>query len=102
MFVYATSTPLTSVFHMLLNGAGVFLVIEFRDQWPEIPIAMGYIRILGWKSFFCVWKGAFNNSSLLLLRFPPGMADGIRHVLGKYKDDTDCPYQCRQRFIPPG
>jgi len=82
--VYATSTPLTiGVPAMLLKWCRrIPFVFEVRDQWPEIPIAMGYIRNpLLKKLLLCLERRIYISSSAVVA-LSPGMADGIRQVLG--------------------
>lgn len=44
--VFATSTPLTVAVPAMIAAAWrrVPMVFEVRDVWPEVPIAMGYLR----------------------------------------------------------
>lgn len=44
--VYATSTPLTVAVPALAGDlvGGLPYVFEVRDMWPDVPIAMGYLR----------------------------------------------------------
>lgn len=82
--VYATSTPLTiGIPAMLLKWCRrIPFVFEVRDQWPEIPIAMGYIRNpLLKKLLLCLERRIYISSSAVVA-LSPGMADGIRQVLG--------------------
>jgi len=44
--IFATSTPLTIGIPALIGRAvlGIPLIFEVRDLWPDVPIAMGYIK----------------------------------------------------------
>jgi len=44
--VFATSTPLTIALPAIFAkaGKGIPMVFEVRDLWPDVPIAMGYLR----------------------------------------------------------
>jgi glycosyltransferase involved in cell wall biosynthesis len=81
--IYVTSTPLTvgvpaMVLKWLKRKPFVF---EVRDQWPEIPVALGIIKnkllikILLWLERF-IYK---QSSGIVALS--PGMADGVKESL---------------------
>lgn len=82
--IYATSTPLTiGIPAMLLKWLKrVPFIFEVRDQWPEVPIEMGFIKnpILK-KLLLCLEKRIY-AASVAIVALSPGMADGIRKVIG--------------------
>jgi glycosyltransferase involved in cell wall biosynthesis len=77
--VFATSTPLT----IALPGAWaawrrrVPMVLEVRDLWPEVPIAMGALKypfsriVATWLEHF-----AYRNADRIVA-LSPGMAEGV-------------------------
>ncbi len=91
--VYATSTPLTvGIPAIILKRLKLVpFVFEVRDQWPEIPIGLGIIknkvivRLLLWLE-----RTIYKQSSAIVA-LSPGMADGIRSVLGAEKPITVIP-----------
>jgi glycosyltransferase involved in cell wall biosynthesis len=81
--VYATSTPLTVgipalIFKLLRKKPYIF---EVRDQWPQIPIAMGAIRNkLLIKILLCLEKIIYRNAEAIIT-LSSGMAKGVKEVL---------------------
>lgn len=77
--VFATSTPLTIVIPGIVGKIWnrIPLVVEIRDLWPELPIAIGAIRnpILIWATRL-LEKTAYSMSSHVIA-LSPGMRDGI-------------------------
>lgn len=80
--VIATSTPLT----VAIPGAWsavrnkVPFVLEVRDLWPTVPIAMGVLR--SWparKAALILERWAYRRASRLIA-LSPDMADGVRLV----------------------
>jgi glycosyltransferase involved in cell wall biosynthesis len=78
--VFATSTPLT----VAISGGyaawrrGVPMVLEVRDVWPEVPIAVGALRspVTRWVARRLeAW--AYRRSAQVIA-LSPGMADSIR------------------------
>ncbi|WP_323752002.1 glycosyltransferase family 4 protein [Marinobacter sp.] len=77
--VFASSTPLT----IALPGVRasrkrkVPLVFEVRDLWPEVPIAMGALRLPG-SAFLAkrLEKWAYENSERIVA-LSPGMREGV-------------------------
>jgi len=77
--VFASSTPLTiglpAVFASKRMKAP--LIFEVRDLWPDIPIAMGFL-----KNPFVIWMAKwleiwiYKNSSRIIA-LSPGMAEGV-------------------------
>jgi glycosyltransferase involved in cell wall biosynthesis len=86
--IYATSTPLTiGIPAMLLKwGKRVPFVFEVRDQWPEVPIEMGYIKNPLLKQLLLWLEKVIYNSAAAIVALSPGMADGVRNVLQKDKN----------------
>lgn len=78
--VFATSTPLTIIIPAVVSARSnrnVPLVFEVRDLWPEMPIAMGAIKL---KPTIAIarWleKWAYKNSSAVVA-LSPMMKDGV-------------------------
>jgi len=96
--VYATSTPLTVGIPALCAKwlRRKKFVFEVRDQWPQIPIEMGIIKNrLLIKLLLWLEKIIYKNAAAIVA-LSPGMADGIRRVLGKSceKQITIIPNSC--------
>lgn len=81
--IYATSTPLTiGIPAMLLKWfKRVPFVFEIRDQWPEIPIEMGYIKNAVAKKMLLWLEKRIYKSSAAVVGLSPGMSQGVRDVL---------------------
>ncbi len=77
--VFATSTPLT----IALPGAlaswrlGVPMVFEVRDLWPDVPIAMGYLRHPVTKALARGLERFAYRRSAQVVALSEGMADGV-------------------------
>lgn len=82
--VYATSTPLTiGIPAMLLKWIKRKpFFFEVRDQWPEIPIEMGFIRNPLLKWFLIKLERRIYLSSCGVVALSPGMAEGVKESLG--------------------
>ena len=82
--IYATSTPLTiGIPAMWLKvWKRIPFIFEVRDQWPAIPIEMGYIKNPLLKKFL-LWieKRIYVKSSGIVV-LSPGMAEGVINRLG--------------------
>ncbi|HWG98675.1 MAG TPA: glycosyltransferase family 4 protein, partial [Pilimelia sp.] len=78
--VLATSTPLT----VALPGAfaarrrGVPMVLEVRDLWPEVPIALGALRSRPARWAARWLEGWAYRRSAHVVALSPGMAEGVR------------------------
>jgi len=85
--VYATSTPLTiGIPAMLLK---LFkrkpYVFEVRDQWPQIPIELGYIKNkLLIRALLWLEKRIYKSASAVV-GLSPGMSAGVKEVIGEDK-----------------
>lgn len=85
--IYATSTPLTvGISAMVLKWLKrAPFVFEVRDQWPEIPIELGLIK----NSFLIkilLWlEKRIYKSASAIVALSPGMAKGVREVIGENK-----------------
>ncbi|MCD4832127.1 MAG: glycosyltransferase family 4 protein [Anaerohalosphaeraceae bacterium] len=81
--VYATSTPLTVGVPCLFGKwfKRIPFVFEVRDQWPEIPIALGYIKNGFLKKTLLFLERRIYLSSSAIIALSPGMAEGIDEVL---------------------
>ena len=77
--IYATSTPLTVAIPALVAsvGHGAPYVFEVRDQWPDVPIAMGYLRnpALRWSAVYLESLAYRNATHIVALA--PGMKEDI-------------------------
>ena len=77
--IYATSTPLTVAIPALVASAGYGTpyVFEVRDQWPDVPIAMGYLKnpALRW-SAVSLEALAYRNAKHIVA-LAPGMKEDI-------------------------
>ncbi len=85
--IFATSTPLTiGIPAMLLKWfKRKPFVFEVRDQWPQVPIEMGIIRNLLLKKLLLWMEKRIYKSAMAIVALSPGMAKGIRRVLGKVR-----------------
>lgn len=78
--VFATSTPLT----VAIPGAyaarrrGVPMVLEVRDVWPEVPIAVGALRSPATRWVAGRLEAWAYRRSAHVIALSPGMADSIR------------------------
>lgn len=85
--VLATSTPLTIALPAVFAKwrKKIPLVLEIRDLWPEVPIALGIIKspILIFAAKL-LERFAYANSDHIVA-LSPDMADGIRAVCGGQK-----------------
>jgi glycosyltransferase involved in cell wall biosynthesis len=101
--IYATSTPLTVgipaiVLKWLKRTPFVF---EVRDQWPEVPIELGIIKNKMFVKLLLWLEKAIYEQSSAVVALSPGMADGIRRVIGRQKSITVIPNCCdTDRFKP--
>lgn len=77
--VFATSTPLTVVIPGALASwvRRVPWILEIRDLWPEVPIALGALRnpLAQWLAR-CLERFGYRTASHLIA-LSPGMKDGI-------------------------
>jgi glycosyltransferase involved in cell wall biosynthesis len=94
--IYATSTPLTvGVTAIILKWLkNVPYVFEVRDQWPEIPIELGIIKIRIVKKFLLLLEKRIYKRSSAIVALSPGMADGIKKVLNVEKQVEVVPNSC--------
>lgn len=101
--IYATSTPLTVGIPALVTKwlRRIPFVFEVRDQWPEIPIEMGIIRNkLLIKILLWLEKTIYKNSSAIVA-LSPGMAEGVKKVIGSEKSITVIPNSCDIALFNP-
>lgn len=91
--IYATSTPLTvGVPAMVLKFLRrVPFVFEVRDQWPEIPIELGIIKNPLLKGLLLWLEKRIYLSSSAVVALSPGMADGVRKIIGTKRPITVVP-----------
>ncbi len=91
--IYATSTPLTvGVPAMVLKFLRrVPFVFEVRDQWPEIPIELGIIKNPLIKGFLLWLEKRIYLSSSAVVALSPGMAEGVRKIVGTNRPITVVP-----------
>lgn len=103
--IYATSTPLTiGIPAMGLKGfKRVPFIFEVRDQWPQIPIEMGYIRNPFLKVFLLWVERRIYKNSAAIVALSPGMADGVKNVLGRIsKEVIIAPNSSDTQLFHPG
>lgn len=77
--IYATSTPLTVAVPAMYAAwrRHVPWVLEVRDLWPELPIAVGAIRNpLVVRAAFALARRAY-RSAAAVVALSPGMKDGV-------------------------
>jgi glycosyltransferase involved in cell wall biosynthesis len=76
--VFATSTPLTIALPAayVARRKRIPMVLEVRDLWPELPIAIGALRnpISKWAAH-CLERFAYRNAARIVA-LSPGMAQG--------------------------
>lgn len=77
--VFATSTPLTIVLPALVAifGRRTPFVMEVRDLWPSVPIAMGYLRNPVVRSLAKWLERVAYRRAAKIIALSPGMADGV-------------------------
>jgi glycosyltransferase involved in cell wall biosynthesis len=78
-FIFASSTPLTislpGIFAARLKGIPFYF--EVRDLWPELPIAMGYLKNPFLRYFALKLEKFSYTSSKKIIALSEGMKDGI-------------------------
>lgn len=101
--IYATSTPLTiGIPAMKLKWLKrVPFVFEVRDQWPEIPIKLGVIRNKIMIRMLLWLEKLIYKQSSAIAALSPGMAEGIRKVIGDKKQILVVPNSCDTDFFKP-
>ncbi len=94
--IFATSTPLTIAIPGILASrwAGVPLVFEVRDLWPDVPIAMGVLR-----NSVAIWMARALERltyklSARVVALAPGMKDAIAARGTKAEHITVIPNGC--------
>lgn len=78
--VYATSTPLTIAVPAIVGReiVGSPYVLEVRDLWPDVPIALGFLpRESERRAAYLLESQAYKRSSAVIA-ISPGMAEDIR------------------------
>ncbi|HXV77652.1 MAG TPA: glycosyltransferase family 4 protein [Candidatus Polarisedimenticolaceae bacterium] len=77
--IFATSTPLTialpAAYAKLRKR--VPLIMEIRDLWPEVPIAMGVLRSRSSRALARALERFAYACSARVVALSPGMADGV-------------------------
>jgi len=78
--VFATSTPLTVAVPGVYAARrrGVPMVLEVRDVWPEVPIAVGALRSPATRWVARRLEAWAYRRSAHVIALSPGMADSIR------------------------
>lgn len=81
--VYASSTPLTVGVPALLTKRfrRIPFVFEVRDQWPEVPIQMGFIRNRSLVKFLLWLEKTIYKNALGVVALSPGMANGVKAIV---------------------
>ncbi len=101
--IYATSTPLTvGIPAMIIKWLKrVPFVFEVRDQWPEIPIELGVIKSrLMIRMLLWLEKTIYKQGSAIVA-LSPGMAEGIKNVIGNKKHIEIVPNSCDTDVFNP-
>jgi glycosyltransferase involved in cell wall biosynthesis len=82
--IFASSTPLTVGLPPLLlkRIKALPFVFEVRDQWPAVPIAMGYITNRLVQALLRSFERRIYLQSSGIIALSPGMAEGIRSAIG--------------------
>lgn len=77
--VFATSTPLTIVLPALVAtfGRRTPFIMEVRDLWPSVPIAMGYLRNPVVRSLAKWLERVAYRRAAKIIALSPDMADGV-------------------------
>lgn len=77
--VFATSTPLTIAIPAILASLGrkTPFVMEVRDLWPAVPIAMGYLRNPLARAAARLLESVAYRQSQHIVALSVGMAEGI-------------------------
>jgi glycosyltransferase involved in cell wall biosynthesis len=78
--VFATSTPLTIAIPAVYSAKRrrVPMVLEVRDVWPEVPIALGALRSPATRRAATALERWAYRHSKHVIALSPGMADSIR------------------------
>jgi glycosyltransferase involved in cell wall biosynthesis len=77
--VFATSTPLTIALPAIYVSRlrRIPMVLEVRDLWPEIPIAIGALHNPVSKALARALEWLAYHASVYIIALSPGMAEGI-------------------------
>ncbi|MBQ1024152.1 glycosyltransferase family 4 protein [Micromonospora sp. C95] len=77
--VFATSTPLTIAIPGIYSARRrrVPMVLEIRDVWPEVPIALNVLRSPVTRGAAGMLEGWAYRSAERIIALSPGMADSI-------------------------
>jgi glycosyltransferase involved in cell wall biosynthesis len=100
---YATSTPLTmGIPAMVLKRLKrVPFIFEVRDQWPEIPIELGIIKNKIVIKLLLILEKSIYKSAVSIVALSPGMAEGIRKIVGEQKPIVIVPNSCDTELFHP-
>ncbi len=101
--IYATSTPLTVGIPAIITKwlKRIPFVFEVRDQWPEISIELGIIknRLL---SLLLLWlEKTIYKQSRAIVALSPGMAEGIKKIIGSKNTIEVVPNCCDTEVFRP-
>jgi glycosyltransferase involved in cell wall biosynthesis len=82
--VFASSTPLTVTIPALLGRwvRGRPYVLEIRDLWPDLPVAMGLVRNPVLKWILYGWERLSYRRALRLVALAPGIQHAIAEKAG--------------------
>lgn len=77
--VFATSTPLTIALPAVYAArrARVPMVLEVRDLWPELPIALGALRDPATRYLAAKLERFAYRNAVRVVALSPGMAEGV-------------------------
>jgi glycosyltransferase involved in cell wall biosynthesis len=82
--VFASSTPLTVTIPALVARwfRGRPYVLEVRDLWPDLPIAMGLIKSRALQRLLLAWERVAYRQAVRLVALAPGIEQGIANKAG--------------------
>jgi glycosyltransferase involved in cell wall biosynthesis len=101
--IYATSTPLTIGIPAIIIKwlKRIPFVFEVRDQWPEIPIELGIIKNRLLSNLLLWLEKTIYKQSCAIVALSPGMAEGIKKVIGGKKQIEVVPNCCDTDVFQP-
>jgi len=103
--VFATSTPLTAGIPGIIMktlGRRKPFVFEVRDLWPELPLAMGVVKNKFFLKILRVLEFLSYNKADVCIGLSPGIEEGIKKRLKKYKPVYMIPNGCDLELFKPG
>lgn len=101
--VFATSTPLTIVIPGIFasRSKGVPMVLEVRDLWPDVPIALGALKNPLLRLAATWLERVAYRSATRIVALSSGMCDGITRNGGDRDRITVIPNCCDMELFDP-